>query len=325
LSDLIFRSTFLKIINMKKTLLLVLSVSLLASSQAQNLAGNPGFEDNVTTFTVNENDFNVLRRVAGHLDATTQTANPASDVVDVTPGMWVLRAQSTGYTRAVVTSDDKHSGLNSLHMYIKPGSTNAYNSWWNHVVQQKLGTALSATKKYKATVWVRMDDTPSNNAAINFFLGDKQSNKWMTKKYDITGGATWTKYEHIFDIPAHMALPANATSTFNWTEVVAGITMVTTMEGSLSTYAGIMIDDYTFEEYIETSLPAVNTAVKPLYVSSRNLISSIGGQLELFAVNGSLLSSVKISENESVSVNSGIFIARLVTSKSTYIQKIIVE
>lgn len=310
---------------MKSTLLLVLAVSFFVTMQAQNLASNGGFENDVTTFTVNENDFNVLRRIGAHLDAVTQTSNPASDAINVTSGMWVMKAPSSSYPRAIVTSDDKYAGMSSLHMYIKPGSATNYSSWWNHVVQQKLGTALSASKKYKATIWVRKDDTPENNAAINFFLGDKQSTTYLTKKYDLTGGTTWTKYEHIFDIPAHMALPANITRTFNWNEAVAGITLVTTMADGLSTYGGILVDDYTIEEYIETSTAKTQQNRKPLHVSDKKISSTIAGNLEIMNVNGMRISKSNISENETINVAPGIYVLKLITTDNSFIQKIIVE
>ena len=117
----------------------------------------------------------------------------------------------------------------------------------------------------------------------------------------------------------------NASSTFNWNEAVAGITLVTTMEGGLSTYAGILVDDFSIEEYTETSLPAVNAGVKPLTVNNRNLVSNIAGQLELYSVSGSHISTVNISENQSVSVAKGLFIARLISANNTYIQKLIVD
>lgn len=312
---------------MKKTVLMILCVSFIATLQAQNLAGNPGFENDVTTFTVNENDFNVLRRVNGNWDATTQTAAPASDAISVTAGMWVFKSPNTTLTRGVITSDDKYSGLSALHMFIKAGTTTTnYASWWNSVAQQKYIASLSATKKYKASVWVRKDDTPDNNAtAFYFFMGDKTSNKWMSKKIDLTGGTTWTRYEWVFDIPAHMALPANATSTFNWTEAWGGVTLVTTMADGRSTYAGIMVDDYSIEEYIETALPSVNTEVKPITLSNRMLTSSIGGKLQLFSLSGALISSANISAHEAMPVHSGLYVARLVTIDETYTQKLIVE
>ena len=284
-------------------------------TNAQNLITNPGFEADVATFTVTETTTNVLMRVGALTDVTTQTANPTTTATAIPAGMWVKKAANSGYIKGVVTTAAYNSGASSLNLKITAGSTQTgLTSWYNCVALQKIATPLNNNKKYKATVWARLDDTtPNASVNIYLFLTDNTAKINITKTIALTGGTTWTKYETTFDIPTHIA----TNSTANFATAFFGAGMTTTYDNSVPTvktnYSGLLIDDFTLEEDISTRL---NTNNNNSQISVKNGHVTIGGlvanqPISIYNITGKKVVDTTAKNNVvSVSLSKGIYIVK---------------
>jgi len=219
---------------------------------AQNLVGNPGFEDDAATFTVIESEFNVLRRVAQIWHTETHHQNPTSDVEDVTAGMWVKKAPNTGFIKLRLSTAEKQSGTTGLHMFINRGWNSTANmTWWaNCVAMQKLPNALDNSKTYVISVWAKKDPTANNQCnKLTLFLTDNTDKKTNFRRtVDLVGdGTVWTKYEAVFNLAAHTA--ANPTADFS--VAFAGVGIATTMsdgDSGITDYSGLYIDNFSVTE-----------------------------------------------------------------------------
>lgn len=295
--------------------------SFSAFSFSQNLVTNPGFEADATTFTVVESTANVLYRVAALQDATTQTANPTATAASIPAGMWVKKAANSGYIKGVVTTTDFKSGANCLNLKITSGTTQTgLNSWYNCVALQKLATSLSNNKKYKASVWARLDDTtPNASVNIYLFLTDNTAKVNITKTIALTGGTTWTKYETTFDIPTHIT----TNPTANFASAFFGAGMATTYDGTSKTnYSGLLIDDFTLEEDVSTALNETSVAPQALILTNNGLITLKAGQLTVYSLSGSKMSQQLVQANENISMPKGMYVAQLKSADGISTQKV---
>ncbi len=298
---------------MKKLITSVVCVVLFSIlTNAQNLITNPGFEADVATFTVVESTTNVLYRVGALTDVTTQTQNPTATATSIPAGMWVKKAANSGYIKGVVTTAAYNSGASSLNLKITAGSTQTgLTSWYNCVALQKIATPLNNNKKYKASVWARLDDT-TPNASVNIFLfvTDNTAKVNITKTIALTGGTTWTKYETTFDLPTHIS----SNPTANFATAFFGAGMTTTYDGASKTnYSGLLIDDFTLEEDISTGL---NTNNIHSQISVKNGQLTIGGlevnqPISIYNITGKKVVDTTAKNNVvSVKLLKGIYIVK---------------
>ena len=218
---------------------------------------NAGFEDAASGYTVSESSLNVLRRVAGIADGTTQIASPTSSAISVTPGMWLKKAPSTNYISGVISNYDPHSGTNCLNLKIKNGTPNTgYDTWTNAIALQKL--SFTNTQKYTVSFWAKIDPTASNVASVvTAFIRDNVTGTNLSCAIPLTGGTTWTQYSATFDIPTFKA--ANVTADF--TTAFAGIGLTTTYDASTikTNYSGVLLDDFSVTTTAASTV-AVNTS-----------------------------------------------------------------
>jgi len=307
---------------MKKITLVMFFVTFFfAFTFAQNLVTNPGFEADVATFTVVESSANVLYRVAALQDGTTQAANPTATATAINAGMWVKKAANSGYIKGVVTASAFNSGASCLNLKITAGTTQTgLNSWYNCVALQKVATPLLNTKKYKASVWARVDDiTP--NAAVNIylFLTDNTAKVNITRTIALTGGTNWTKYETTFDIPTHLV--TNPTANFATAFFGAGIT--TTYDGTSKTnYSGLLIDDFTLEEDVTTALNETSVTHQALTLTNNGLIASKAGELTIYSLSGAKINQQIVYAGETMHLSKGMHIAQLKSTDGIYTQKV---
>jgi len=307
---------------MKKiTLVMLLVTSFSAFSFAQNLVTNPGFEADAATFTVVESTTNVLARVAGLTDVTTQTANPTTTATAIPAGMWVKKAANSGYVKGVVTTSAFNTGASSLNLKITPNSSQTgLNSWYNCVALQKITTSLNNNKKYKASVWARLDDT-TPNASVNIFLflTDNTAKVNITKTIALTGGTTWTKYEATFDLPTHIT----ANTTANFATAFFGAGMTTTYDGASKTnYSGLLIDDFTLEEDVTTATNETSVTQKTFTLTTNGLFASKAGELTIYSLSGAKMSQQLINAGETMHLPKGMHIAQLKSTDGIYTQKV---
>jgi len=307
---------------MKKiTLVMLLVTSFSAFSFAQNLVTNPGFEADAATFTVVESTTNVLARVAGLTDVTTQTANPTTTATAIPAGMWVKKAANSGYIKGVVTTSAFNTGASSLNLKITPGTTQTgLTSWYNCVALQKIATSLNNNKKYKASVWARLDDT-TPNASVNIFLflTDNTAKVNITKTIALTGGTTWTKYEATFDLPTHIT----ANTTANFATAFFGAGMTTTYDGASKTnYSGLLIDDFTLEEDVTTATNETSVTQKAFTLTTNGLFASKAGELTIYSLSGAKMSQQLINAGETMHLPKGMHIAQLKSTDGIYTQKV---
>ncbi|MEI8272385.1 MAG: carbohydrate binding domain-containing protein [Paludibacter sp.] len=218
---------------------------------------NAGFEDAASGYTVSESSLNVLRRVAGIADGTTQIASPTSSAISVTPGMWLKKAPSTNYISGVISNYDPHSGTNCLNLKIKKGTPITGNdTWTNAIAIQKL--SLTNTQKYTVSFWAKRDSTSANVASVvTAFIRDNVTGTNLSCAIPLTGGTTWTQYSATFDIPTFKA--ANVTADF--TTAFAGIGLTTTYDASTikTNYSGVLLDDFSVTTTAASTV-AVNTS-----------------------------------------------------------------
>jgi hypothetical protein len=313
--------TILKNTLMKKiTLVMLLVASFSALSFAQNLVTNPGFEADAATFTVAETTTNVLMAVNGIQDATTRTSNPTATATTVSAGMWVKKAPNTGYVKHLVTETDKHAGLRSLNLKINPNySSTGLTSWYNCVALQKIATSLNNNKKYKASVWARLDDTtPNASVNIYLFLTDNTAKANITKTIALTGGTTWTKYETTFDLPTHIT----SNPTANFATAFFGAGMTTTYNGSVTNYSGLLIDDFTLEEDVTTAVNETSVTQKAFTLTTNGLFASKAGELTIYSLSGAKMSQQLINAGETMHLPKGMHIAQLKSTDGIYTQKV---
>lgn len=298
---------------MKKLITSFICVVLFSTgTYAQNLITNPGFEADVATYTVVENTANVLMRVDAITATSTQAANPTASVITVPAGMWVKKGANSGYIKGVVTTASYNSGASSLNLKITPGTTQTgLTSWYNCVALQKIATPLNNNKKYKASVWARLDDTtPNASVNIYLFLTDNTAKINITKTIALTGGTTWTKYETTFDIPTHIT----TNPTANFATAFFGAGMTTTYDGTSKTnYSGLLIDDFTLEEDISTGL---NTNNIHSQISVKNGQITIGGleanqPISIYNITGKKVVDTTAKNSAiSVKLSKGIYIVK---------------
>ncbi len=296
---------------MKKLLTsVVCMVMFYTLSDAQNLVTNPGYEADASTFTVVESTTNVLMRVAGITDATTQTANPTATAISIPAGMWVKKAANSGYVKGVLTSGDFHSGANCMNLKINSNTTQTgLNSWYNCINLQKLTSGLTHTKKYVASVWARVDATANNQCTqMVMFVTDNTLKTNFTKTITLTGGTTWTEYKTTFDMPTW--LTNNPTADFSTAFFGVGIT--TSYDANSKTlYSGILLDDFSLTE--DTSTGLVN-AGGTSFISVKDGILSINGidknqNVTVYNISGKkVFSSISESNSVSVQLPQGIYI-----------------
>lgn len=228
--------------NTIKFTILLLVVNL--SVNGQNLLLNSGFETDPTTYTVT----NELWRVANFYDNSTQTANPTLALAqDISAGgVWIKKHPNSGVFKATVSTANVHAGTKCLNMYIGTGSTQTGMGTWSNMVNlQKITTPLSSSRKYKATVWARVNtNSPNVCNSITLFITDNTLRTNLTATITLTGGTTWTKYETTFDIPTFVA----ANPTANFATAFFGVGIITTYDGlSKTNYSGVLLDDYSLE------------------------------------------------------------------------------
>ena len=309
---------------MKKTILLFLVATAMSGLSAQNLAGNPGFEDDPATFTVVESSTNVLRRTNNSFfDVVTQTANPTSDAAAITPGMWIKKAMNSGYIKFKLTTSEMYSGTTALNMFINKNLNTPTNMtlWYNAVASQKLPNALDNTKKYRVSVWAKKDATADNVcSSVTLYITDNVKRTLLSRTIDLVGdGTTWTKYEYVFDIPAHIV--DNATADF--TVAYAGVGIKTIQDG-VTSYSGLIIDDFSVsEESISTGISSLPSASDMIRVADGKLVSDVNADISIFSANGSKIMQQNILNGESLSLAKGMYIIRLTTRSGSYSTKVV--
>jgi hypothetical protein len=215
-------------------------------------------------------------------------------------------------------------------MFIPAGSTQTYMQYWYGLTNyQKFITPLSNSKKYKATVWAKVDGTEGNVCdKMTLFLTDNTKKAEIKAYIDLTGGTTWTKYVAIFDIPAFVAIPANATADFStaffgcgipttYTDPVPPATLATT------NYSGILLDDYSLIEDTTTSLKDLFLNGNPFIISNKNITSTIKGKVDVFSLSGIKIITKKVEIGENIILPTGIYFLQLSTSNGNYRQKIV--
>ncbi len=305
---------------MKKTITLMLGIYLSVNLlSAQNLVTNPGFENDPTTYTVVESYKNVLRRVANIKDETTQTANPTSTADNISSGgFWVKKATSSGYIKSIIIDTDRNAGTYCANLQIQAGVASA--AWYNATTQQKIVGGLNNTKRYIASVYAKKDPTAGNVLAdIWFFVGNGgNANNYTIQATLVDGGANWAKYSVTFDLPTWLATTAGAGGNFAsaWTGI--GLKKATATD-----YAGILLDDFSFE--VDTTTGIANTYLKgnPIITSREMISSSVNGKLDVYNVAGSIVLTKNIQSGENVNLSSGMYLLQLTTKDGIYNQKVV--
>ena len=242
---------------------------------------NGGFEDAVSGYTVSESSLNVLRRVAGIADGTTQTSSPTSTVTAVTPGMWVKKAPSTAYISGVISTYDPHSGSNCLNLKIKKGTPNTgYDTWTNAIALQKI--SLTNTQKYTVSFWAKKDSTSANVASVvTAFITDNVKGTNLSCAIPLTGGTNWTQYSATFDIPTFKA--ANTTADF--TTAFVGVGLTTTYDASTikTNYSGVLLDDFTISTSNASTVAVATSAVGSGCVVTGGGVYTVGNSATVVA------------------------------------------
>ncbi len=288
---------------MKKITLLLMATFTMVALNAQNKLQNAGFEDDLTTFTVEETKngttYNVLRRVANIIHTTTQTSNPTSTAVAVTPGMWVKKAPNSGYLKSIVTTDYKHNGTSALHYRNMAGNgAGNMNKWYQTIAcQQKVPNALDKTKKQIIKFWARVDTT-SNNECDKVIVWIRADNENTTKSISVnlTGGTTWTEYTVTVDLPAFAA--AHPTATY--TAPYFGVSCPTTYEAGKTKYAGVFLDDISLEQDNTTDVNTVQNASFTTYTLQNQIVVKgvkAGKHISVFNTLGATIATVKANAN----------------------------
>ena len=242
---------------MKKiTFMMICIIFALTFSHAQNLITNGGFEDATSTYTVLESSIPVLRRVY-NLEATqTYDSSPVSDIVAVTPGMWVKKATNSVHIKCAVASAAGLNGTTAMNMKINVGSTaTGLTDWHNYLLHQKLVAPLMNSEKYTLTFWARLDGTANNQCnGIVAYLYDPVNNAFLADTIQLTGGTTGTMYTARFDVAAFAAKYTNQVSIGYF-----GIGMTTNYDSNSKTlYSGALFDNITLTLTPSNNLYPVN-------------------------------------------------------------------
>lgn len=309
---------------MKKITLLMLGIAYFATTaSAQNLITNPSFESDIATFTVVEGTTNVLMRVNGIQDANTQTANPTATATAVQAGLWVKKAPNTGYIKHIVTENDKNSGARSVNLKINAGySSTGLASWFNSIAMQKIDGGLSNTKKYKASVWAKVDDNASNAASvIVLFVTDNTSKVNITKTITLTGGTTWTKYDTMFDIPTHIS----NNSTANFATAFFGLGITTTYTDGKTNYAGVLVDDFVLEEDNTTTSVSNSSVNNNAYSFENNQLTvHQAGLISIYTITGAKVKLVNAQKSQNIALEKGAYIIQFENNELQYTKRVFV-
>lgn len=306
---------------MKKTITMMLSIFLSANVLfAQNLITDPGFENDPTTYTVVEGGKNVLRRVANIKDETTQTAAPTSGAVDISAGgIWVKKATNTGYIKSIIIDTDRNAGTYCANLQVQ--ANGVASAWYNATTQQKIIGGLNNSKRYVASVYAKIDPTAGNVLPeLWFFVANGGNiNNYTIKATWVDGGASWAKYSVTFDLPTWLGTTAGGGGDFAsaWTGI--GIKKV----NNPADYAGILLDDFSFEEDTTTGLTNTYLKGNPIVASREMISSSLSGKLIVYNVAGSIVLSKIIQSGENVNLSSGMYFLQLATKDGIYNQKVV--
>lgn len=304
---------------MKKTITLMLGIYLSAGlSFAQNLVTNPGFENDPTTYTVVDGGKNVLRRVVNLKDETTTTTYPNSTADNISAGgIWVKRT-NTGYVKSIIIDTDRHAGTYCANLQVNVSGTSS--AWYYATTQQKIVGGLNNTKRYIASVYAKIDPTAGNVLAdFWFFVGNGgNNNNYTIQATLVDGGANWAKYSVTFDLPTWLAGSQGAGGDFAsaWTGI--GLKKATATD-----YAGILLDDFSFE--VDTTTGIANTYLKgnPIISQSKIISTTLAGKLDVYNVAGSKIISKNIQSGEDVNLSSGVYFLQLTTKDGIYNQKVV--
>ncbi len=280
-----------------------------------NLAGNPSFEDDPTTFTVNESGYNVLRRTNnGFFDTVTQITNPTmAEPVNITPGMWIKKTMNTGYIKLRLSNDEKHTGNTGLHIFISANLNTPTNMtlWSNTVATQKLPKALDNSKKYIVSVWAKKDAAAGNVCdSLTLYMTDNTKRTLLSRTIKLEGdGSVWTKYETQFDIPAHVA----ANPTANFSEAYAGIGIFTKQTNQITEYAGLYIDDFSIKAEVETNTSTMRMDNHLAFVCNGRIAFATNENIPytIFNINGNKVAQGIANNSNTITLAHGVYIVKI--------------
>lgn len=249
---------------MRKLITFVMTILVSISfSYAQNLAMNPGFEDEASTFTVPYSATggttltNWLRRVGNIQDATSLTTQPTSAAVAIGPGIWVKKATNTSYQRAFL-STSFYSGAIGLNLRIQSNlASTGFDLWTKTMVLQRLNT-LSNTTKYTVSFWAKVDPTTDNQCTYLVpFMTDGTNKTNLSCAVLLTGGTEWAQYSATFDVPSFTAVNTDA----DFTTAYFGVGIATTYTSTNKTrYSGVILDDFSLTTTTEGTVTVTTSA-----------------------------------------------------------------
>ena len=301
---------------MKKITLLFASAIISLSLNAQNLIQNAGFENSPTTFTVVEGTTNVLMRVAGHYDVTTQTTAPTASAISVTDGLWLKKAPNSGYVKGILTTSDFQEGASCLQLQNKNGSTAAgMTNWYQCVAQQGISGGLDNTKKYIAKFYAKVDPTAGNVCdKVVAFVTDNTAKVVLSKTVSLTGGTTWTEYTVNFDLPAHIV----ANPTANFATAYFGIGNPTTYDTSVTpnktNYSGVLLDNISLVEDPNVGIDK-NVFTYKCYAHDNQIhIEGLNGGEKVYVfdtLGAKVAETTANGSNVSLNVSKGIYLVRV--------------
>ena len=312
---------------MKKITLLFAVAIISLSLNAQNLIQNAGFENDPTTFTVLENTANVLMRIAGHYDASTQVTQPTlTSAVSVADGLWLKKAPNSGYVKGIVITTDLHEGTSCLQLQNRNGNAaTGMTNWYQCVAQQRINGGLDNTKKYIAKFYAKVDATAGNVCdKVVAFVTDNTAKVVLSKTVSLTGGTAWTEYTVNFDLPAHIT----ANPTANFAIAYFGIGNPTTYDTSVTpnktNYSGVLLDNISLTEDSSVGIDKTTFNYKCYPQDHQIHIEGLNGgeKVYLFNTLGAKVAE-KIADNSRLTfdVGKGIYLVR-VSNQAT---KIIVK
>lgn len=300
---------------MKKITFILVALTAALSLRAQtNLLKNSGFEDDPTTFTVVENTANVLMRVAGIQSTTTQKTNPTSAATPVAEGLWVKKAPSSGYIKAVVTTADKQEGASALNLQNRANnSLSGLQGWWQCVLQQKVAGGLNNSQKYYAKFYAKVDETAGNVCdKVIAFVTDATNKTNISKTINMSGGTTWTEYTTpLFDIPEHII----NNPTANFTTAFFGIGNPTTYNDENKTnYSGVIIDNVRL--YADGETGVIDKKVNLAYTVNANglILNALdkNSDVTIFTLDGKTVNSYSAVEGDlEIALTKGFYLVKV--------------
>ncbi len=314
---------------MKKILLFISIFMSVGLAQSQtNLLTNGNFEDDASTFTVLEGSTNVLRRVAGHEDATTQTTNPAaSPAISVTNGMWVRKSPNSGYAKGIIRTDlttpDSSEVPNSLlNLRLNQNTTTDFTNWYQNVAQQRVANGVDLEKKYVLTFDAKVDDetSPTLENVCNKVVAvirDITNGKQITQTISLAQGTTWSPYTATFNLPAWVSGAGAGASGSN---VIFGLGISTEYgfggDNTKTKYASILIDNVKLiaEDDIGTGLS--NPESSFTCIAENGIIQIINAPenaiISVYNAAGSLISSAPATNGvANIQVQKGLYIIKV--------------